>query len=862
MFLRNTWIRRALLNAQNIGYRRSSIKPTGLLYRSFSLFICRWVQSRRYVGQAVSLPSTDQVQKFRERIFRERVYRKLASQRLTIEDVAIWSFILSGENPDDVAQRFTSAERPLPCFLLFEVLRRDLLKVSSLKMLLIYVQEHIIERLQEDQRCLYPIEAAIIDFVSAASPPLPQKFHIGIHELDQQAFESLVSRLLRHVRLLWPAAMVSVAQMITVYVHSRMKNLSDDAVKIRTRKYKRTCNLINKMITRLALPAKVEPLKSMTYNWEAQKVLLHLSGQLEPAVILNRSSYGAIIQVLNALKKSDDEIKAALLRSRSWPPWRFDQDGMDATRSPDDDMSRTISAILKSRESGHSGTTFERAMSVYGGRDLDGTPTIHTRKLYKQRGSEVSMALKTDDLEPELWAARIESTRDVREAWSAFKSFHKQGGAPNQKVYFAMLVKLNYDEARTRRQSYSHPGPGDGREVMPEIDDNFTTYYKERFHPPPLQELYEQMMASGLRPVGRCLNFLVEHAQSLGDGLRYLQDHGMDESTLAYLECGNRSQESSEVLDRVPIDLFTSYVTLLCRFSPRAIPLNPEDAHNSDLRNVLIWHDSEGRRWKIPEMQPPKKKIRHHSKLSFPLHHAAFLLKQKNPKYRPAWYALFKALARRGLLLGRYNGEFAENDRIAWKVLLAALGEFHAVGLELDPYGLRLVCLTFEKYARSCPTSVHKHRNPVLEASAILKVEFGKLVENVDNAHLPSLMHSVHGVHLHAYVRCMGLILDHEEILATLKWMVDCHKELQKQNEKSANGQKLFRRTLVSIKFFLSETDHEGIARDLVSQVEAWGGWPSDDEVVRYIEYDEYRDSNTNGILDPGEYNEDEDGFI
>jgi hypothetical protein len=92
--------------------------------------------------------------------------------------------------------------------------------------------------------------------------------------------------------------------------------------------------------------------------------------------------------------------------------------------------------------------------------------------------------------------------------------------------------------------------------------------------------------------------------------------------------------------------------------------------------------------------------------------------------------------------------------------------------------------------------------------------------------------------------------------------MVDCHKELQKQNEKSANGQKLFRRTLVAIKFFLSETDHEGVARDLVSQVEAWGGWPGDAEVVKYIEYDEYRDSHANGTLDFGEYKEDEDGFI
>jgi len=673
------------------------------------------------------------------------------------------------------------------------------------------------------------------------------------HGLDEGAFDLLIGRLLYHTRRLWPSAMLTVSNLVEPYLHAFMKkSLHEKSGNLR--KHSRASAMNNRFIRLLALPASIDPLKSMSHNWTAQRVLLKLAGEFRPSLTLDKDSYEAVISVLTALKKSNRESKVASLRSRSWPPWRIDQDGMDAERSPEDDQSRATSAIISSKEAGYSGNLFDETMSIFSGQEPDGTPTIQTRKEFKARNAHRQLKTDTNDLDPLLWAARIESTRDVAEAWGAFLSFQEKGGQASQNVYLPMFEKIEAESKRLGRSYPTAPRPGDGKEVLPVSDDNFSEFYKQRLQPPSLEHLYRQMVESGFPPKGRCLKFLVHHARTLDEGLNYLQDSGIDQSIMASLLADPNEDLPTGILEKVSLPIFASIIHLLCRFAPRAISIDEFGLSENDFQNYPNGKlDSEGRKWIIRKIR--SQDLLYQSRPLNPLHQAAFLLKQRKPSYRPAWYALFKGLGTRHLLISPSWDEIANNDEMAWKVVVAALNEFHACGLELDPYGFLLICTVFDKYARDYFSILKGRPSEPLEASRVLKVEFEKMTETVADASdiLPLFMHSIHGAHLHAYVRCMGLVRDYTEILSMLRWMVKYHQELQHVATRSENGPRLLRHTLTAARVFIGGTLHEQEAKELVESVASWDGWPSDVELQLYNKRNSYHKDSADEIDDTDE---------
>lgn len=790
-----------------------------------------------------------------DRSFHEKGAITLRTRGIKIDDVANWGWILSGDGPDDIAHRFLSTTSERPTFLLLEILRRDISKVRTLKMMLVYVWDHI---LGKSTSSITNMSEHEIDAITTR----PEVAEFSYDHMESafapggmgNAFIVMISRLLRQTRRIWPSAMVSVSHMVGPYIHAVLatKSGSDGALDDGT--FARLCKLHNYVLRMLALPSSIDPLKSMVHNWNAQKVLLELAENVDPPLQLDQNSYRAVIQVLAASRKTDRESKVATLRTRSWPPWRVDQDGMDAQRSPEDDLSRVVLAIMRMKESGYGGNSLDEAMRIIGGQEPDGTPTIHTRKLIKRR-SEVPSALSIHQVDehpdPAPWVARIEATRDIQEAWGAFEMFQGKGGKPNLAIYFAMFQKANYESARSERYTLSLGGtsPGDGKEVLLASNDNISDFYRLRLQAPGLEDLYAQMIQSGLRPAGRCLIFLLSHARTPDQGIRYLRDSGLENQAVAYLAGGPDTQIAPSILGKVSDSVFAAFVSMICRFAPRAV-LAKDDANSdpqaseehidggpqetSKTATVPNNAESVSNVWTIVEMQMERSS---YTRLHNPLHHAAFLLKQKRSTFRPAWYALFRALARPGIVISRNLVGDPKNDHLAWQVLMAALNDFHKYRLELDPWGFQIICQGFEKFARSAINNLDMKR-AAIEGSQLLKSEFLKISESeVADNEIPKLLHSVGGSHLHAYVRALGVVEDHAGIISVLEWMTHNHEELQTVAMQARNGTKLLKRTVIAMRAFCSGTHYEAKAKGLAKTIDWWDGWPQDSEVQLYLEH-------------------------
>ncbi|EDN97484.1 hypothetical protein SS1G_12009 [Sclerotinia sclerotiorum 1980 UF-70] len=247
----------------------------------------------------------------------------------------------------------------------------------------------------------------------------------------------------------------------------------------------RFSEFLNKLLHALSRPSSSIPFGSMFHNWHAQTVLLSLANRTKPPLTIDRLGYHSVQAVLLATQKTNEESRLANLQARGWPPWRVDQDGMDAQRSSDEDMSRVVFAIRQMKEAGYNTNLRTHVHHILGGQEDDGTPTIHTRSMSKAHIRKLRSLEKSSPLNPRVWSARIVATRDVQEAWSAFKNFHRLGGTPTSSIYHAMMEKIEAENRRTGRFRAVDVLPGQGKEVLPPFSDNFSDFYKEELRPPP-----------------------------------------------------------------------------------------------------------------------------------------------------------------------------------------------------------------------------------------------------------------------------------------------------------------------------------------------------------------------------------------
>jgi len=790
----------------------------------------------------------------------------LAARGFDYTDVKQWAELLCEIHPDVAARKMQAHQRldhvqsptrkPIPTFVLLFFLRRRQLNPAALRYCLVMAWQEV-RRKQEVQKLREGPENARLR---------------GSHSvMDSHSFFILIIRLLRHARLIWPAALTTISTMFMQYHEpagrTSRRSLKNSGMSLRLSR------LCNQVLALLALPVSQQPFQAPPIQQRAQFDLVKDMAGRSPPLNISRRGYQAIISVQLANKKTEQERDWDKLKARSWPPWKREKTGLDAEKDREYGTSRAMHVLNQAREAGYGSFSWENNASMLAGWDIDGSPSIQSRAfiLHKtiflgrpaERHDTVLTTGFTPSEESGLWTSRIRTTRTLQEAWACFLMYKDQNLPPAQSVYLATLAKIAAEDIRLARlqtvkaigqpsvSTISTPrSSGDDIEVVaPPESPKEATYLRT----PPLSfdELTQEMFRQKIKPQGASLAFLLNHASSIKHGTLYLRDSGNYHVRNLYLA----SQNTTVDMEAISLDVFSAWIGLLCRF-PSA-------------------------QWK-GSTRPP-------------VVHALHLLRMSRYRKRSAWHAVLAAV-------GHYRVTRRPEARISFAsrmlnrpeattVVQGVVQDMAQVGLSADIETLRLLCVGMESAILHAQDIVETLRakkssnqvqdrlgnitaadlNPDLVRSAVKILGEGphyihsifNTVMGVGNRktlvnaiklgeehNLPRLLAAPNPEMLHAYVRVLGALQDWQGLFNTIEFMVKYQTEIAAAVDMPRNGARLLRRTVVAVAVYLERSWVKGEVvradqqaapkktvakvRKMVESVGTWRGWPSEREVAEY----------------------------
>ena len=816
----------------------------------------------------------------------------LRSKGYDYSDVVTWAWVITAKTSQQAALRLlvisnsalgrnTLSSNSVPTFVFLFLLRRRQMTAQALRYLILHAWERLRNR-------RYP------QWTSMVEEKLPQsvtfdawfdkgwksltRYEINYLAMSEPTIITMIVRLLRHARKVWPAAMISITKMLTNHLHGNGIDHELGASASR-----RLSLLYNRALALLALPSQQHPLRSIPYHQRAQFNVLRKMNEFRPALIVNREGYQAVIRVQVAHRKTLREFEWAELKAKSWPPWKEEKLGLDVAKGVDLGISRATESMFRLKEAGYGACAWEKTANIYAGWDTDRSPTIQTRiilptYLQLRKGFDPGQPeinnLGKDDEVVDVWVARIRSTRTLNEAWACFLSYQDHKALPMLGVYFAMFEKIVFENKRSQGESKA-PGddkaatltsksrlmPGDGKEVaVPPTSPRDSTY--TRTQPPSLANLFNTMIAEDIKPSGRCLAFLIRHADSFATGLKYLRSSSLSADVVQLL-IGHQapiSLDTLATLELLPDYLFSAHIRFLSRFG------------SWDLRNGP---GSTSRLAYGGNVQLMYERIisNHQSTRKNPLLIALRLMLARKPNYRPPWYSLLAALthSRRTDSSNVCSHDADIDDVLSWKLTLELLAHMDEIELELDFEGFQMICVSLEKTLRACHgiidrstqkfiliTDVCYERETTVnalsdtrrqlqnQAEAVLlegptcaKAIFRRLVsghskdvqqDDIEGTNfkgssqqetispeylLPRLLEIPAPAQLHAFIRVLGLSKDYMGIQDLVKWMAHFDLEVKSVADELNNGSTMMRRSLIAIRVFLEQSwTYYGSAED------------------------------------------------
>ncbi|KAJ9647180.1 hypothetical protein H2201_003394 [Coniosporium apollinis] len=647
--------------------------------------------------------------------------------------------------------------------------------------------------------------------------------------LDQSTVFTMFVRLLRHSRQILPEAVGSVAEIVRFHLN-----------KASEKSLPQLTLLYNRALSLLSAPTSLEPFRLSQLLKRVQFDVLRAMDESDPAIPINQEGYRAIARTQLAQKKTLNEQEWARLKAKSWPPFKQERTGIDVEKGVELGISGAAKALDYMQETGYPTGSWDQRAKIYAGWDIDGSPTIQTRKMMPKMPSlppqePVSERAKRSQLYREqldIWAARIEATRTLEEAWASFLAYESTGLPAAQEVYLAMYKKIHYDEKRRQADSHKQEDPsmssdmeqilpGDGREVFPSSESPQERIYV-RTPPPSLHAFFNHIIAKGVELNRDCQIFLIVHAPSLEAGVKAIIESRNEQVRCFMLRSADDVEMARNVRHRL---VLSAIVGLLCRFShARRVPhLNKSFLQQLKTPSALFG-----------------------SRLDFdhPMQHVSRLMCLTNPEHRPTWNVILGLFAS--------NQHFVRQlDDTALDSIRRIVARMKALGLDLDAYGLQSICRAFEHLAADTTT-----RTPTRDAaySQYLRRLFVELfggshadepllqsfdTTDPDRVPLPRLLATPGPALLHPYARALGALGDHEGLLSLAQWMVQYKPELLDAVGDSGSRDRLMRRTLVAVRFFLegsAEAPREivELARGWLEKLEEWGGWQEAEDVEVY----------------------------
>ena len=772
-----------------------------------------------------------------EQTFNPEIIQHLQSRGYDPSDVVAWGWILDSSTGDLAAKRYVvwtavlrERSRPdMPLTIPLQILRADHIGKIAYGQFMACMREQAersaIIALNEEPRHRNPTadthvaaehdaeEDATDD--DAADNTGSSRLQ---HEWDLTSAMLLVVRLLRHARMVSPSSLSNITALASqlLFMHHKRQHV-----------HQRLCFMANRILSLVALPASHSPMLAVPHQQKAQISLVTAMVALKPQIPINREGYRALIRVQLVHQKTEDEKAWANAKSQKWPPWRHDKTGMDERRELVGKESRASKLLRRMQEAGFTHGDWERRASILAGWDIDGSPTIQTRKILPSFGTSFTnffAAKAPPNTSSALWDARITATRSVREAWACFLSFTKdranQSKSDSFNVYAAMFEKLFARPVTTDRQTMEHALPGDGRETFPDPLSQSELIYLET-EPPNVLQLYQYMKADGIKPGGHLLARLVEQAPTLHDGFRYLQDSSFDEVKKDVLRNAHKyDNDFLELkLDATPPHTVAALVNLLCRSAREG---SPEVVSGRE-----TWRD-----------------LRSHA--GDPQRYALDLLRRSRCRSTLAWNnALQGVLARitGDIKSSPHNRAIVRRSNVTADTIEKIVWHMKRNRLPLSFMTFRVVC-NFRRL-RLLPPLWHWVPQKTLSNTKDLfmqvafddsKVMWSQVMSSQPLVTVPS------PEDLRIMVEFLGFAEDIEGLLELSEWIHRYSDELRGGFEGRRLGEQMMRMTMIVLRMFLEgqwdsmsgTNDTASIDSDQMQQVSEWCaalGWPEAQDV-------------------------------
>ncbi|KAL8708819.1 MAG: hypothetical protein Q9220_006380 [cf. Caloplaca sp. 1 TL-2023] len=792
----------------------------------------------------------------RTRVLATEALDYIASKGYSLQDFAVWNFILSARSADVSASRlkFVSDVRDpdlglIPMFVFLQLLRRTDINAPTLSSLIMHAG-HMLESTDHDG---------------------------GIDTLVQ-----LVTRLLRQSRKVSPAACVDIARLWVK--HAKISKVGD-----RTKEKEMTEQdsarfsfAYNRILSMLALPPNMLPYQSLHHRQRAQFIVIRQMNTFYPPLTVTREGFRAVTRSQLAHRKTLSERKWASLKAESWPPWKEDKLGVDAWINVNHGQSRASESLVQMLEAGYGSSDWEKSAAILGGWDTDNSPTIQTRstlvpespslRLCKGRDKSLAlMARRPDPKRATLWIARIRATRTLQDAWTCFLACKDQDHACSADVYHAMFEKVIHERMRVQGASitqkefvrglaaYQDPMAGDGREVVGSSSShNQATPTGEPL--PTFETLFDRMTHEDIYPTGRLLAFLLSHAESHAEGIRILKASNLSDTAKDVLMSYKAAPrpDTRQILTSLPNWLFAALVEFLCR-----------SAFASAGPSVLFGSRSK-RFWIDASNKTTLGLAQRHARALLWLQALDFVLIRK-PLYHPPWNSLLMLLGQpRAVILDYQNPLHGQEHEALYRLRKARWLIYHRMdrlGLGLDFPGFIHLCIIVKNIAlvvkemETRPEErIDGRDQPDLDhLSSLLKQRFAKLVGGVRSAAAtpPKILSIPHPAQLHVYIRTLGQLGDYDALSDLANWMVEKSGQIIDEGKETANGMRMFRTCLVAVRVFVEQplawyeskgkvTEDEeepyekavrlvDSVREVIERTDGWGGWPTDEEADQYI---------------------------
>ncbi|KAF2100109.1 hypothetical protein NA57DRAFT_75611 [Rhizodiscina lignyota] len=815
----------------------------------------------------------------------------------------------SGSSENDMSK----THQRLPLFLFLFLLRRVHVNALSLQLLLKHAWAILgaSSPATTDKRSSYEAGKDDSFHQDALSEfEINETLHNETSISDQTVFIMFV-RLSRHARKVWPSALINISSIVATYLrqhHSSAGLFAEQAAE----RASRLTLFYNRALSLLAFPASIRPFASSIFQEQAQFNLLRAMTEQLPPLAVTQEGYRGVARVQLARNKTDRERDWSSLQAKSWPPWKENRTGLDEGKDLEYGLSRAGHSIRRMMEAGYADESWENVARLFTGWDTDQSPTVQTRHLLPTNEQKEEMLwaarITTTRTAREAWAC-FESFKDsgappseivYREMVKRLLLVHKTTlkaitqkeiktteSAREQDLDEELRGQDADEEEYTEWKPFAAL-PGEAIEPFPDpISPQELTY--TRTDPPGPDALFQRMLDEGIDPSGQTRAILAKHANSVEQAVRFLEANSALGKREAEILLSSNEEDIAD-LQQLPLSRFSAFVSVLSRFQSCPVYFGASRSHEYQRWSHILpgW----SLRWDSLAV------------------HALRLVMIRKPIHRKPWYNVLRALAHPGVRIVHLapGSVVGTNTLVAWKLMRSILSAMQSTGVGLDTEGFRYISNGIENAAlssliiqskggeegwrkyekekahrqhlkdagfttskRSLSSSTFAEANQVLDKSSqFLRVLFQSIVfgsrrgdngmnpsaqPRPDLPYIPHLLSIPNSAELHAFVRALGMLGDHEGIWSLVQWMVENKDDLWIQVKEEINGRTRWRRLLTAIRVFLeyphldtrvrefkvpsemkpASPDLMALVRAKLMSIEEWGGWPTAQEVRKYV---------------------------